>query len=156
MANLQNLKPFTGIDDPRRQNGRPKGSKNLATVVRELENEDFDWSKIPSKRKNLSGSPWQAIVYTAIAKALKGDIRAMEWLRQSGYDNKLVVEHQETYFRPPVVISSHDPKLQTEEEKRAIAEEKRIHEEIFERTGSYPISMHEIKPRYNQDLEANS
>jgi len=92
MANEQNLKPFTGADDPRRMNGRPKGVKNLATIIRELENEEFDWSKIPVKDRDKAkaiGAPWRAKVYTAIAKAYAGDVKAMEWLRKSGYGNSL-------------------------------------------------------------------
>ena len=36
MGNTENLKPFTGANDPRRQNRRKKGSKNLSTIVGEL------------------------------------------------------------------------------------------------------------------------
>ena len=36
MTNTKNLIPFTGANDPRRQNGRKKGSKNLSTIVGEL------------------------------------------------------------------------------------------------------------------------
>ena len=42
MANINNLKPFTGASDPRRQNGRKKGSKNLSTIVIELLGEEMD------------------------------------------------------------------------------------------------------------------
>lgn len=87
-----NLKPFTGADDPRRSNGRPKGSKNLATIVKELENENFDWKYVPIKAKEAAkeiGSPWRAIVYTAVASAMSGNVKAMEWLRKSGYGDKL-------------------------------------------------------------------
>lgn len=73
-------------------NGRPKGVKNLATIVRELEAEDFDWAKIPIKQKDAAqaiGSPWRAIVFTAIGMAMSGNVKAMEWLRKSGYGDKL-------------------------------------------------------------------
>ena len=36
MANTSNLRPFSGANDYRRQNGRRKGSKNLSTIVEEL------------------------------------------------------------------------------------------------------------------------
>lgn len=82
---------FSSENQPEK-NGRPKGSKNLATIVRELENENFDWSLVPIKQKDIAqkiGSPWKAIVFTAIAKAYSGDTKAMEWLRKSGYGDKL-------------------------------------------------------------------
>ena len=37
MINTKNLKPFIGASDPRRQSGRRKGSKNLSTIVNELQ-----------------------------------------------------------------------------------------------------------------------
>lgn len=89
--------------------GRPKGSKSLATIVRELENEDFDWSLVPIKQKELAakiGSPWKAIVYTAIAKSFSGDTKAMEWLRKSGYGDKLdILSGGERIQSQPVIIS---------------------------------------------------
>lgn len=72
--------------------GRPKGSKNLATIVQELENEDFDWDLVPIKQKDWARKaeiPWRALALTALAKGLSGDTKAMEWLRKSAYGDKL-------------------------------------------------------------------
>lgn len=94
MANEENLTPFKPGQSGN-PNGRPKGSKNLASIIRELENEDFDWSKVPIKNKDqakLIGSPWKAIVLTALAKAFSGDIQAAEWLRKGGYGDKIIFE----------------------------------------------------------------
>jgi hypothetical protein len=87
---LNNLKPFVKGEDARRnKNGRPRGSKNLATLIKELEDEDFaGWKDIPVERSKLMiriGSPWRVIMYQAVAKAATGDVKAMEWLRRSGY-----------------------------------------------------------------------
>ena len=85
---------FTSENQPK-NNGRPVGSKSLATIVAELEKEDFDWSKIPLKQKDAItklGSPWRAIMMTAVLKSLDGDIKAMEWLRRAGYGNTVKVE----------------------------------------------------------------
>ncbi|MBA3723948.1 MAG: hypothetical protein H0W89_03565 [Candidatus Levybacteria bacterium] len=95
MANIQNLKPFSGADDPRRHNGRPKGAKNLKTIIRELENENFNWDLVPIKNKAAAkaiGSPLKVIVYVAIAKAISGDISAMYWLSRTGYGRKTEIE----------------------------------------------------------------
>jgi hypothetical protein len=118
MANEQNLKPFTGADDPRRMNGRPKGTKNLATIIRELENEDFDWSLVPIKDKDKAkqiGAPFKAIAFTALAKAYSGDMKAAEWLRKSGYGEKLdITSNGETIA--PKIISEIKPNVKTEAE----------------------------------------
>ena len=73
-------------------NGRPKGSKNLSTIIKELEDESFDWNKVPEKQSAAVvalGSPWKAITYVAMQNALKGNVQAAEWLRKSGYGDKM-------------------------------------------------------------------
>lgn len=98
-------------------NGKPKGTKNLATIIEELEHEDFgDWDKIPIKERAKAieiGSPWRAIVYTAIAKAYSGDMRAAEWLRKSGYGDKLdVTSGGKRIMQEPVYVSTIKPRNQ--------------------------------------------
>lgn len=95
--------------------GKLKGTKNLATIIEELENEDFgDWAKIPIKEKATAmaiGSPWRAIVYTAIAKAYGGDTHAAEWLRKSGYGDKLdLTSKGQRLKQVPVVVSEIKPR----------------------------------------------
>lgn len=75
--------------------GREKGSKSLATIIRELESEDFDWKHVPIKNKEAvmqMGSPFKAIVYVALGQAISGDKAAREWLRKAGYGDKLSVD----------------------------------------------------------------
>lgn len=86
-----NLIPATK-GEVRNPNGRPKGSKNLSTIIQELEADDFDWSLVPIKQKEAAqkiGSPWRAIVFTAVAKAYAGDVAAMKWLKDSGYGSQV-------------------------------------------------------------------
>lgn len=107
--NTSGLTPFPpGVSG--NPNGKPKGTKNLATIIEELEHEDFgDWDKIPIKERAKAmeiGSPWRAIVYTAIAKAYSGDMKAAEWLRKSGYGDKLdVTSGGKRISQPPVIVS---------------------------------------------------
>lgn len=112
-ANLVPFKP--GEDERRNMNGRPKGRKNLATIVRELEDEQFDWSVIPGIAEEVQkllggmGSPWRAIVMRAAMDAAKGNIKAAEFLRKSGYGDKLdVTSNGETIA--PKIVSTIVPK----------------------------------------------
>ena len=76
MPNISNLKPFTGADDPRRQNGRTKGSKNLSTIVIELLGEEMNPDILVGEgpQKYLGNSPttyMKALAKAMIAKAIE-------------------------------------------------------------------------------------
>lgn len=79
---LENLKPFTGKNDPRRQNGRKKGQVNRATVIKRLLAEDIDPRLIfsPTTReragKMRGRSYLEAITYTLMNQALNGEAQA--------------------------------------------------------------------------------
>jgi hypothetical protein len=83
MANEENLKPFKKgeVTNP---NGRPKGSRNRSTIVREL-------LEYASKQKNvLTGEEQtltqeQAITLAMLVKAGKGDVNAYKALMDSSY-----------------------------------------------------------------------
>jgi hypothetical protein len=94
MAGVNNNLTPPQLGEVRNPNGRPKGSKNLSTLIKELENEQFDWSKMPVRQSaavTALGSPWKAITYVAVVNALKGDTKAAEWLRKAGYGDKVDV-----------------------------------------------------------------
>ena len=81
----KNLKPFTGANDPRRQNGRKKGSKNLSTIVCELLDADMSLTEpIDEGLKQYYGnSPTtyaKAVATAMIIKAINGDVRAATWV----------------------------------------------------------------------------
>lgn len=77
-----NLQPFTGKDDPRRQNGRKAGSKNIKTITRKLLEADVDLTlPINNDMKRFLGengnrSYIEAITLAMLAKAVNGDVRA--------------------------------------------------------------------------------
>lgn len=91
MTNTGNLRPFTGADDPRRQNGRKKGSKNMATIVRELLDEELD-KKLPINdemklyAKNSPLTYSKTVALAMLIKAINGDVRAAIWI--SNYADK--------------------------------------------------------------------
>ena len=100
--NTDNLKPFTGADDPRRQNGRKKGSKNLSTIVKELLESDIDLAgPIDGGLKRVfQNSPTtyaKAVAMAMILKAVNGDVRAAAWV--SSYADKQAAS-ETSFFSP--------------------------------------------------------
>lgn len=125
MAGKDNLVPFKkGYDARRKGNGRPKGSKSLATIIRELENEEFDWNILPTKdREKLEefvesfgpiGSPFRVIVLKAVLDSIFGNptekASAREWLRKAGYGDKLDVTTKGKKIEAPLVVSTIKPR----------------------------------------------
>lgn len=104
MAGTDNLKPFEQGDDPRRNtNGRPLGSKNWSTVVQDLlEDEDLaakmlegkDGKGVPPQYLNvLKRKDGAHIIVTAMmARAISGDHRAADWLRKTGFGDKIDID----------------------------------------------------------------
>lgn len=105
--------------------GKPKGRKSLATIIRELEEEEFDWSLFPAKgNRELEklieqlgpiGSPFRAIIYKAVLDAIAGKstekAAAREWLRKAGYGDKLdLTSKGERIKQEPVIISAITPR----------------------------------------------
>lgn len=77
--------------------GRPKGSINLATrIQRMLDDDDFTTTMVDAKGKkvNFKGNPAEAIIRTAVLKAMSGEKDWAEWLAKHGFGNKQVLEFQ--------------------------------------------------------------
>lgn len=69
MANIQSLKPFQSGHDPRRNvNGRPRGSRNISTTLKEM-----------LKRKVATNEGFTTLekvfIDTIIKKAVRGDTK---------------------------------------------------------------------------------
>lgn len=83
MANEENLKPF-GKGNNANPNGRPKGSKNRATVARQ-------YLDLITKQKNgLTGeveelSQEEVITLAMLLKASKGDVNAYKAVMDSAF-----------------------------------------------------------------------
>ncbi len=97
MANPQNLKPFTGANDPRRANGPPKGSKHISTWIQQMLNdEDFEANILDSKLGvvEYKGAPLKAIIGVAVQKAIHdpaSGAKWAEWLAKYGWGSKVDV-----------------------------------------------------------------
>ena len=100
MANTSNLKPFKKGYDPRRSNGRPKGSVNLSSVVRTLLNDETIadkiitnkpgwWDSLTNKRMS------EAIIVSIMLKAINGDVKSAEWLTKTAYGNQYEPESEQ-------------------------------------------------------------
>ena len=96
--------------------GKPKGRKSLSTIVHELEDEDFQWGLLPRAQYELverTGCPWRAIVFAALIKSLKGDLRAAEWLRKISYGNNANADDLETEIEQPLIIPEIKPRTES-------------------------------------------
>lgn len=120
MANPENIVPYQfKPGESGNPSGRPKGSKSLATIIRELENEQFDWSIIPKHGKKFQerfahmGSPFRVIVMVAALQAIRGDEKAREWLRRAGYGDKLDLTSDGKKIEAPLVVSAIQPRYAT-------------------------------------------
>jgi hypothetical protein len=86
MTNTQNLKPFQTGHDERRQIGRKVGSKNVATLVKDLLNRELSKDVITDDtlKTLINDSPSKsmisAVILAVCQKALDGDIRAANLL----------------------------------------------------------------------------
>lgn len=78
-----NLTPFA-VGNP--GGGRPKGSKNFATLIRDMV-EDPKY-KIRLDNGKYLHKPGPAIVHAMTVKAYKGDVQAATWLAKYGYGEK--------------------------------------------------------------------
>jgi hypothetical protein len=75
--------------------GRPKGAINLSTRIQNMMNDDDFTTYLSDPRdgwKEFKGAPAEAIIKTALIKAIQGDDRAREWLAKYGYGTKIEVD----------------------------------------------------------------
>lgn len=91
MANDHNLQPITSetAKELGSKGGRAKkGSKHISTHIKEMLN-DPDFELKLKDGSIIKGRPMKAILQTAIAKAVSGDMRAFDMLAKYGYGQKL-------------------------------------------------------------------
>lgn len=87
----------------RNPNGRPKGSKNFSTMVKEVIANEAYLQKVI---KNSKSKPFwfdetkpstgaYAYITAVMVKAMSGDVQAAEWLTRRGYGIEFEEEQQE-------------------------------------------------------------
>lgn len=104
--NMSGLKPnYEGrVTNPK---GRPKGSRSLSTIIRNVAENIEAWDKIPVKNKDIvakMGAPMDAVVMVAFGQAIAGDKSAREWLRKAGYGDKLDITSYDKPIQTATVV----------------------------------------------------
>lgn len=122
-TSINNLQPFTGQDDPRRQNGRKAGSKNIKTITRELLEKEVDLT-LPINEEikaylnnNSSYSYTEAITLAMIIKAINGDTGAARLIFERS--EKLNIDDSDGFFNQPEIVFQVVPSPHTDPEKYA-------------------------------------
>lgn len=75
--------------------GRPKGAISLSTRIKNMLNDENFTTYLTDPRdgwKEFKGAPAEAIVKTAIIKAVQGDEKSRDWLAKYGYGTKIDLE----------------------------------------------------------------
>lgn len=70
--------------------GRPKGSRNIKKVIQDLLNDRDLVAKLALRIPRSTETPLEAIIYTLVVKAIKGDVRASEVLLKHSIDKDML------------------------------------------------------------------
>lgn len=109
MAGYKQINPAVGKDTqfkPGRSGnpaGKPVGTISLSNIVQKLledpefaekvvEKKEGWWQSLPNK--NLA----EAMTTAMILKAIDGDKMAAEWVRKTGFGDKLTIDHEDDLF----------------------------------------------------------
>lgn len=102
---LANLKPFTKGDPRINRAGRKPGVKNWGKVVQDLLGDEELLKKImgnkslPAYAETLPNkNAANIIVATMLIKAIQGDMQAANWLRRTGFGDKVLHDFEDGFF----------------------------------------------------------
>lgn len=94
--------------------GRPPGRKSLSAWIQEMLNDESFTALLPDPRhgyKEFKGRPVEAIIQTAMVRALVGEKESREWLAKYGYGTKIdVTSDGERVQVAPIVVSDIAPR----------------------------------------------
>lgn len=119
MANESNLKPFKKGQSGNPK-GRPKGVKNLSTVIQNILADEKLVDKVikqkPSYWKEMPDqNAANAIVMAMAIAAMQGDHKAAAWIAKYGFGDKLVHEFEDGLFQSTKIeVEIVQPKLEAE------------------------------------------
>lgn len=78
--------------------GRPKGSKNIKSLVRDMLTSQSTFKKLPLEAPGTPETPLEAIICVLISQALQGDIRASDTLLKYATDRNEVASQSVGFF----------------------------------------------------------
>lgn len=115
---MANLKPFKKGDPRINRAGRKPGVKNWGKVVQdllgdeELFNKMMGDKKLPAYAETLPNkNAANIIVATMLVKAIQGDMQAANWLRRTGFGDKVMHDFEEGFFeKSKLTIEVIEPK----------------------------------------------
>ena len=103
---MANLKPFSKNDPRINRAGRKPGVKNWSKIVQDLLGDEELLEKIlpAGKRPEFletlpNKNAASAIVAVMVVNAIKGDQKSAEWLRKTGFGDKLLHEFEDGLFQ---------------------------------------------------------
>lgn len=85
-------------------NGRPKGSRNVKNIIRDLLMDENSYSKLPITAPQGTQTPLEAIIYTLMVKSIDGDVRASEVLLKYAIDRDAVVDEDGFFSQHKLTI----------------------------------------------------
>jgi hypothetical protein len=85
-------------------NGRPKGSRNIKNVIRDLLNDKTTYKKLPVTAPEGTQTPLEAIIYTLMIKSIGGDIRASDVLLKYAVDRDEPVDESGFFSQTKLTI----------------------------------------------------
>lgn len=84
--------------------GRPKGSRNVKKVLQDLLNDPQFVANMNLTMPRGTETPLEAIVYTLMVKAIKGDVRASEILLKHSMDKDMLPMEGGFFSQPELTI----------------------------------------------------
>ncbi len=82
--------------------GKPKGAKHISTRIREmLEDESFVYPTLNGRMPQ--GAPINTIISVLIAKAIDGDLKAIDLLGKYGYGSKIDLDTSVHFLPAPIL-----------------------------------------------------
>lgn len=119
---INNLKPFTGADDPRRSNGRPKGVPNTKTRLQRFLNlleehknpvtgelEEFTIAELLDLQQIVKARQGDSKAYTILMDRLEGTPKSAVDITTGGEPFNIIVDKE--YAKPKFRTDTNDTKL---------------------------------------------
>lgn len=158
---LKNLKPFTGRNDPRRQNGRKKGQINRATVIRGLLQQEVDLNEIftlagREVAGRMRGKTYlECITLALMNRSLAGDTQASNIIFRELRDieKNHPPERDPDYVPEPISIQIVDGR---ETAERLEAVERRLRQEYDYDYSEDVLEIPTINSEYEEYLRAGN